>query len=147
MSVGQINNLSFQILSINVGGLQKRLQSPDYEDFIQNYSLICIQETHLYCFHSIDIQGFIALPLMNRNRARNRSGVIAILVEDNILEKIKILKNIGENFYWFTFVNCSAVSSLFCAVYIPLECSNYSEIGIFDTLESDLIQLNPDNSF
>ena len=83
MSVGQTNNLSFQILSINVGGLQKRLQGPDFEDFIQNYSLICIQETHFDCFDSIDIEGFTALPLMNRSRARNRSGGIAILVKDD----------------------------------------------------------------
>ena len=33
---------SFQILSITTGGLQKRLKGPDFEDFIQNYMLICI---------------------------------------------------------------------------------------------------------
>lgn len=147
MSNGLTNNLSIQILSINVGGLQRRLQGPDFEDFIQNYSLICIQETHFDGFDSINIEGFTALPLMIRKRARNRSGGIAILVKDNMLDKVKILKNSGENFYWFTLLNCFAVNILFCAVYIPPECSAYSEIGLFDTLESDLVQLNSDKNF
>ena len=36
-------NDSFKILSINDGGLQKRLHGPNFEHFIQIFSLICIQ--------------------------------------------------------------------------------------------------------
>lgn len=38
---------------------------------------------------------------------------------------------------------CSHV--LFCVSYIPPEGSNYSNISIFDTLEADLLELNPNN--
>ena len=82
-------NDSFKILSINVGGLQKRLHS----------SLICIQETHFDCFDSIDIQGFKPLPFIIRHMAKYRSGWIAILVKDESFDKVKVLKNSGENFY------------------------------------------------
>ena len=82
------NNDSFKILSINVGGLQKRLHGPHFERFIQNFSLICIQETHFYCFDSTDIQGFKPLPFMIRHRAKYRSGGIAILVRDEYFDKV-----------------------------------------------------------
>ena len=36
---------------------------------------------------------------------------------------------------------------LFCSVYIPREGSIYSAIDIFDSLESDLIELNPQNAY
>ena len=134
-------NDSFEILSINVGGLQKRLHGPDFEHFIQNFSLICIQETRFDCFDSIDIQGFKPLPFMIRHRAKYRSGGIAILVKDEYFDKVKVLKNSGENFYWFTLLNCFTVNILFCVIYIPPEGSIYSNIDIFDTLESDLTEL------
>ena len=92
-------NDSFKILSINVGGLQKRLLSPDFERFIQNFSLICIQETHIDRFDSIDIQGFKPLPFMIRHMAKYGSGGIAILVKDEYFDKVRVLKNSGENFY------------------------------------------------
>ena len=62
-----------QILSINVGGLNKRLQSSDFEECIQNYSIVCIQETHFDHFDSIHIPGFTPLPFMIRDRAKYRS--------------------------------------------------------------------------
>lgn len=40
---------------------------------------------------------------------------------------------------------CSQV--LFCVSYIPPEGSNYSNISIFDTLEADLLELNPNNEY
>ena len=42
-------------------------------------------------------------------------------------------------------MNCFTVKTLFCVIYIPPEGSIYSNIDIFDTLESDLTELNPDN--
>ena len=90
-----------QILSINVGGLNKRLQSPDFEEFIQSYSIVCIQETHFDHFDSIHIPGFTPLHFMIRDKAKYRSGGIAILVKEAVFDKINTVKNSGENFIGF----------------------------------------------
>ena len=81
---------------INVGGLQKRLHGPDFERFIQIFSLICIQETHFDCFDSIDIQGFKPLPFMIRHRVKCRSGGIAILVKDEYFDKLKFSRTVEK---------------------------------------------------
>ena len=141
------SNQPFHILSINVGGLRNKLYGPDFEDFIKHYSVICIQETHFDRFDNIDIPGFQPLPFMNRDRARIRSGGIAVLVKDEVFDKVTVLKSSGEYFYWFTLLNCFSVDLLFCSVYIPPEGSTYGAIDIFDSLESDLIELNPQNEY
>ena len=84
---------------------------------------------------------------MNRERARIRSGGIAVLVKDDVFDTVTVLESSGENFYWFTLLNSFSVDLLFCSVYIPPEESTYVAIDIFDSLESDLIELNPQNEY
>ena len=128
-----------QILSIQVGSLNK---NPDFEEFIQSYSIVCIQETHLDHFDSIHIPGFTPLPFMIRDRAKYRSGGIAILVKEDVFGKINSVKNSGEIFYWFSCSKLFTFDILFCAIYIPQEGSRYSNNNIFDALDSDLLELN-----
>ena len=69
------------------------------------------------------------------------------LVSHIMFDKINTVKNSGENFYWFSCSKLFTFDILFCAIYIPPEGSRYSDIDIFDTLESDLLELNPENKF
>ena len=131
------------ILSINVGGLSSKVQTPDFENFINKYDLICFQETHFDICDFININGFKSLPNITRANARYKSGGISVLVSDSIYDRLKVVKNVSENFYWFSSSICSHV--LFCATYIPSE-GNYSNISIFDSLEADLLELNPNNN-
>lgn len=132
------------ILSINVGGLVNRIQSPDFEEFINKYDIICIQETHFDAYDSIHINGYTCLPTIVRVDAKYRSGGIAILVRNSIYDTVQIVKNSSEYFYWF---KCSLFSNvLFCVTYIPPEGSKYSDISIFDDLEFDLLELNQNES-
>ena len=108
---------------------------PDFENFINKYDIICIQETHIDAHDSISLNGFKCLPNMVTVDARYRSGGIAILDRDSIYDTVQIVENIGENFYWFTCSICSSI--LFCATYIPPEGSTYRDISLFDDLESD----------
>ena len=134
---------SLRILSINVGGLRSKVESPDFENFIITYDIVCIIETHFDIFDSISINGFKLLPTMVRRNAKSGSAGIAILVRESIYDSIKVVKNSGENFYWFSCSSCSDI--LFCVSYIPPEGSTYSDISIFDTLEADILELS-DNS-
>ena len=89
------SNIHCQILFINVGGLQKGIQGPDFEEFIQNYYIICIQETHFDCFDAISIPGLIPLSFMVKNRAKTKIRWDCCL-KDDVFNKIKDLKNSGE---------------------------------------------------
>ena len=82
---------SLRILSINVGGLRSKVESPDFENFIITYDIVCIIETHFDIFDSISINGFKLLPTMVRRNAKSRSGGIAILVRESIFDS-RLLK-------------------------------------------------------
>ena len=114
-----------KILSLNTGGLRSKVHNPEFEETIYNYDIVCIQETRFDAFDSLDVSGFKCLPLMTRTNAKIRSGGIAILVKEHLIDKIKILKNDGDNFYWFTLRDHFAYNILFCVVYIAPEGSNY----------------------
>ena len=140
---------SLRILSINVGGLHTKKENPDFENFISSYDIICIQETHFDIYDSISINGYKLLPTMVRCNVGSKSGGIAVLVrdsifdtidQDSIFDTIKVVQNSGENFYWFSCSICSNV--LFCVTYIPPEGSIYSDINMFDNLESDILKLS-----
>ena len=79
---------------------------------------------------------------MTRTKAKVRSGGIAILVKEHLIDKNKILKNDGDYFYWFTLKDPFAYDILFCVVYIAPEGSN---MDCFERLESDILNFNTEN--
>ena len=127
------------ILSLNAGGLRKRLNTPEWEETISSYDIVCIQETHFDAFDSLDIPGFKCLPLITRNNAKVRSGGLAILVREHLYDSIKILESEGDHFYWFTLINHFPQDIAFCCVYIAPEGSNCSNIDYIDSLEADIL--------
>ena len=74
-----------------MGGLRSKVESPDFENFIITYDIVCIIETHFDIFDSISINGFKLLPTMVRRNAKSRSGGIAILVRESIFDSIKVV--------------------------------------------------------
>ena len=91
------------------------------------------------------LQFFKCLPLMTRTNAKIRSGGIANLVKEHLFDKIKILKNDGDNFNWFTLKDHFAYNIIFCVVYIAPKGSNFSNIICFEKLESDILNFSTEN--
>ena len=88
-----------KILSLNAGGLRSKIHNPEFEETIQNYDIVCIQETRFDLFDTIDVSGFKCLPFKTRTCAKIRSGGIAILVKEHLIDKVKIKKkNDGKTF-------------------------------------------------
>ena len=88
--------------------------------------------------------------------SEQNDGVMAMLNLINETEKAKLspedraIINIAGLITPFMMINKETdanVDFLFCSVYIPPEGSIYSAIDIFDSLESDLIELNPQNAY
>ena len=127
------------ILSLNAGGLRKRLNTPEWEETTSSYDIVCIQETHFDAYDSLDSLGFKCLPLITRNNAKVRSGGLAILVREHLYDSIKILKSEGDHYYWFTLINHFPQDIAFCCVYVAPEGSNYSNKDYFESLEADIL--------
>ena len=49
-----------RFISINVGGLKTKLRQPDFLDTISKFEVICLTETHLDDYDTIDIPNYQA---------------------------------------------------------------------------------------
>ena len=82
-----------------------------------------------------------------KKKSKSRSGGIAVLVKDTIFEHVKVLNSSSENVLWFTVKNSLFYELvLFGTIYIPPESSSYSNISIFESIENDIVSLNPGNN-
>ena len=112
--------------------VRNKLNTPEWEETILPYDIVCVQETHFDAYDSLDVQGFKCLPLMTRNDAKAKSGGIAILVREYLYDSVKVLKNEGDLFYWFTLLNQFPYDIAFCCVYVAPEGGKYSNIQSFE---------------
>ena len=62
-----------------------------------------------------------------------------------LYDSVKILKNEGDHFYWFTLTNQFPHDIAFCCVYVAPEGSKYSNIQCFDILETDILNFMSNN--
>ena len=62
-------------------------------------------------------------------------------MKEHLFDYIKVVKNDGDQFYWFTLENYFTYNIRFCVAYIAAAGSIYSSIECFDLLESDIINL------
>ena len=41
------DNIWLKIVTINVGGLKSKVKYPEFQEFVSDYDIICVTETHL----------------------------------------------------------------------------------------------------
>ena len=132
--------------------------------------IICLTETKMDDLDSFDFDGFTCF-MKNRSIYKRKSGGIALLVRNQILNMVKIVEHVDfqrriekrlRKFYRFVDfcvfnyglffelpcdtqndTNCKKL--LVCALYIPPEGSVYSNRSSFTELEETLLHINLDN--
>ena len=118
-----------------------KLKSSDFEEFIDDFDLICLTESKLDNFDTVNIPGYTCFQ-KNRKIFKHKSGGVALLVKDKYKNKVKILEGTCNSVLWFSLkVGCTNNECLFGIVYIPPEGSCYSDVTIFDEIEHDLTSL------
>ena len=134
---------TLKFATINICGLENKLKFPDFDTFINQYDFVCITETKLDDFDSINIPGYTFFGI-NRKNARRKSGGVGLLVKNTLSQYIQTFDNLSsENCFWFTISKDICFKDIvFGVVYLPPEGSPYSSIDLFDNIENDIIQLN-----
>ena len=121
--------------------LLTKFRAPELEELCNTYDILCFSESKLDQYDEVEIKSFKALPPLNRKNAKRKSGGIIVFVRDFLYENVEVLKSCNENVLWFIVNdNVFEYPVLIGSVYIPPESSTYSNIDIFDVIESDLIK-------
>ena len=129
---------------MNVCGLKTRLRSPEFEQFIQNYDLICLTETKLSEIDNIAISGFKSLK-KNRKTLHRASGGVALLLNENnpLCKHVNEMYVDSKDQLWVELhVPRSEKCIVLGIIYNPPDTSRYKDPNFFDNLESTLTNIS-----
>jgi hypothetical protein len=132
-----------RVLSLNVCGIVSKLRNPDFVEFINNYDIVCLTETKLDFYDNIHIDGYKLLSQVNRVNCKARSGGICVFIHENLSDYVSIEKGRSECsncVLWFSVDSIFVKKTFFGVVYIPPESSAYSNIDMFNEIETFLME-------
>lgn len=140
------NNL--RILSLNVCGLLTKLHCPEFLSLINDYHLICLQESKLDDLDTISIPGYRNFSENRTSVSRYRSGGITVLVKDEIWPYVQIMKSESKLILWFSISNLLMLNNeeLICGVvYIPPIGSKYANPDPYLELQTEFSKFCSNN--
>ena len=97
------------MLSINVCGLKKTLNTPEFVNLINSYDIVGIQETRLDDADNITIPGYTIVCQNRQKLSRYRSGGTAVIICDTILPHVKFGKSNSKLIQFFTLQNTRTI--------------------------------------
>ena len=87
-------NLKFGYL--NVCGLKQRLEYPEFIEFIENYDIICLAETHSDQCDIIEINNYTYISKPRSKEFRRKSGGIGVLIKNKFAKYIDVIPGNSE---------------------------------------------------
>ena len=132
-------------MSLNVCGVNRRLQYDEFVKFLSSCDVICLTETKTDDTDVVQIPGFSVF-LKNRCKLSNvRSGGIALLFRDSLVKYVTVIKTDCAYISWFkmskSLFNIDE-DIYFGVVYIPPEGSKYSSPDCYFEIENELIKVS-----
>ena len=94
---------------------------PWSKEFVSDYDIICVTETHLDMFDVIDLDNYLIHNKI-RKYCKRKSGGISIIYKKTLEKSINIKNTSCDYVLWFTLSNFSneCKTVLFGAVYLVL---------------------------
>ena len=140
-----VNKNVVKLLMINVCGLVKRIQYPEFMELIEGYDILCFVETKTDDADEINLPGFI-LHMKNRfTFKRVKSGGIILAYKTELSNFVNIVESESKYILWFK-LNKSLFhlprDVLFGIVYVPPENSKYYIGDPFNEIENELLDFS-----
>ena len=121
---------------MNCCGLKLRLQYPEFCELLNQYDIVCLQETKTDDLDTIEFPGYV-ISMKNRKKYGKKSGGIVLAYKESLSDSIEILKSDSDFVLWFK-VSSKSTDIIFGIVYIPPEGSPYLLPDTFDQVENEI---------
>ena len=88
-------------MTLNVCGINRRLQYPDFLELVNKFNILCFVETKTDDVDEIEIPGF-TVKMKNRFKFRKiKSGGIILAVRNNLTNYIFEIESESKYVFWF----------------------------------------------
>ena len=130
--------------SLNVCGLKRRSNYPDFQDLLKSYDLFFVSESKLDQYDVISVDGFTFKNKPRQQKYIRRSGGVGIFVRNELDKFVQAVESESEYAFWvklsknFTKLDQDIV---FGSVYIPPSQSRFLNEDEFDTFQRDVMSI------
>ena len=139
-----LSQIKLKITFINVNGLFRKSQYPDFIEFIENYDIIGITESNMNEHDELELDNFTLLKTKGRQSSIKTSGGITVLVKNKIKKYVRFIPSESKFVLWVE-VNKNYLSSqnrlIIGTVYLPGENSLYTCNEAYDIIQKEKIDL------
>ncbi|MEW8546031.1 MAG: endonuclease/exonuclease/phosphatase family protein [Candidatus Thiodiazotropha sp.] len=139
-----VNSKTLNIATLNVCGLRKRSQYPDFVEYFDRFDLICFVETKLEDIDVISIPGFQCFSQPRKQKYIRKSGGIALFAKDKFFEHCKYLVTDSDYIMWVS-VDRSIASTeedlIIGITYVPPSQSRFFNDDELQTLENEITSM------
>lgn len=132
----------FKCGSLNVCGLKRRIQYPDFCELVGKYDIFCVNETKLDDFDTINIDGYDFLSQCRKQAYIRKSGGIGVFIKQTISSYVSIVESDSDYVMWFKISKTLFKTDediLFGAVYVPPSDSRFNNADEIDMFEIEVI--------
>ncbi|CAG2185838.1 unnamed protein product [Mytilus edulis] len=130
---------------LNVCGIKKRLQYPEFIELINRYDIICLQESKTDNCDEIFVPGYISKMKNRHDMTFRKSGGLMVLYKEKLCDHIKFLSSDSNFVIWFeissSYTKLDAEIAI-GSVYIPPENTKYSSPDAFREIETDILKFS-----
>lgn len=87
---------------MNVNGLKRKIEYPDFVDMVKNYDVFYVSETHLDSTNIVDIPGYTFISKHRVQKYKPKSGGIGIYVTNKLFPFVDVFENKLEFVLWIS---------------------------------------------
>ena len=131
---------NIKIGSLNVCGLKRRLEYPDFTKYFENYDILCFMETMLDD-SDISLPGFSTISQPRQQKHFRKSGGLAVLIKDRFAEFCKHIDTTSDYILWLS-LNKSLTNTeenvIIGVIYVPPTQSRFFNDEELTSLENEI---------
>ncbi|MEW8548622.1 MAG: reverse transcriptase family protein [Candidatus Thiodiazotropha sp.] len=135
---------------MNVCGLKRRAQYPDFIDMVENYDLLCFTETKIDETDIISFPGYCNFSQPRKQSYQRKSGGISVYFRENLSKYIRHLQTESDYVLWIEIDKIFSKTDenvILGTIYIPPENSNYYNEDEFMILETEITSFCARNKY
>ena len=131
--------------SLNVCGLKRRLEYPEFCELIKGFDIFCVSESKIDKYDIISLYGYNYISQCRKQPYIRKSGGIGVFVKSDIYPYVTVIESDSDYILWFrldkSFFN-SNEDLVFGAVYLPPTDSRFHTQDEMDNFELEISSMS-----
>ena len=133
-----------KIGTLNVCGLKRRLNYPEFQDLIKQFDIFCVSESKLGKYDDITLEGYTFLSQYRKQHFIRKSGGIGVFLKFDIAPYVTYIDSDSDFILWFKLSKQLLKTDqdvVIGAVYVPPSVSRFCTEDELDMFEVEICNM------